>query len=356
MLDYPKDDPKTRRSKTRLPQRPLRLPEFASSGILIFLIFLLALGAQAQTCLSAPDMGAPTRAALEAAAQRYFEMSTHADTTGLKQNSIPMVSANFAAVDAAVKENQSALAGAHGTLRPTFLLNAEGPSPLPRAEFLCGVFGRTGQTPESAVFVLNNLPAGQYAIAILDVTGGSEPRTLTLVLQQVDKDWKLAGYYVRSPEAGGHDAAWFAQRARDFKAKSQIHNAWLYYREAIALSSPVDFMSTLTSDKLYDESEAVQPGDVPESGRSLDLTAAGKTWHWTEFFLRPVGDDFDVEIKYESPDISNTQSTFQTNLQLIKAVITKFPELRGAFAGVVARAVDPTGHDYGSMLPMKEIK
>jgi hypothetical protein len=41
---------------------------------------------------------------------------------------------------------------------------------------------------------------------------------------------------------------------------------------------------------------------------------------------------------------------------VIKALVAKFPELREAFAGAVARAVDPSGHDYGTLLAMKDVK
>ena len=61
-------------------------------------------------------------------------------------------------------------------------------------------------------------------------------------------------------------------------------------------------------------------------------------------------------VKYDSPDVSNTAKTFQENKTVIQALIAKFPEFRDAFDGVVARAVEPSGHDYGSLLPMKEIK
>jgi hypothetical protein len=312
--------------------------------------------AQAQSCLSAPDMEAALRKALETTAQKYFEMSERGDTAALQQNSIALISANFGGVESAVKENQAAFTGAHATVRPPFLLTADGVEPLARAEFLCGVFGPSGQTSQSAVFVLPNLPPGKYGVTILDVGGGKEPRTLTMVLQQVGTDWKLAGYFVRSPQVNGHDGVWFQQRTRDFKSKGETHNAWLYYREAIAIISPVDFMSTLASDRLYDETQAAQPSDMPANGNTVDLNAGGKTYRLTEIFPLAVGDDLDVVVKYSSPDISNTQKTFQDNMQVIKALVTKFPELRSAFAGVVARAVDPSGHDYGSMLPMKDIK
>jgi hypothetical protein len=249
-----------------------------------------------------------------------------------------------------------AVAGAQATARPPFLLTADGQQPLARAEFLCGVFGKAGQTKESAVFVLNNLPPGKYGVTILDVTGGKGAMTLTLILQQVGVDWKLAGFFPRSSQAAGHDAAWFLQRARDFKAKSQNHNAWLYFREAIALSTPVDFMSTLATDNLYDEFQALQPADVPANGNTADLSAGGKTYHLIEIFPLAVGDDLEVVVKYQAADISNTGNAFQENTAVIKALLAKFPELRGAFASVVARAVDPAGRDYGTLLAMKDIK
>lgn len=312
--------------------------------------------AHSQTCLSAADMDATVRTALETAARRYFEMSARGDAAGLRQNSIPLVAANFDGVETALKENQAAFTGAHIAVRPPFLLTADGPEPMARAEFLCGVFGKIGQTADSAVFILHNLPPGKYGVTVLDVSGGQEPRTLTLVLQQVGSDWKLAGYYARSTRACGHDGPWFVQRARDFKAKSQNHNAWLYYREAIALTAPVDFMSTLATDKLYDEAQLVLPTDVPTNESAVDLSAAGKVYRWTEIYPLAVGNDLDVVVKYSAADISNTQKTFQENMVVIKAVVAKLPEFRDGFAGVVARAVDPSGHDYGSMLPMKDIK
>ena len=319
--------------------------------------FLPFAAAHAQTCLEAADMTVPLRSSIEFAAQRYFDMSARGDTASLRQNSIPTLASNFGGVEAAVKENAEAFHGARALARPPFLLTAEGAEALPRAEFLCGVFGATGQTAQSAVFVFNNLPPGKYAVVILDVNGGKEGRTLTLILQQEGADWKLGGYYARPTTAAGHNGNWYAEKARDYKKKSQNHNAWLYFRESIALGSPADFMSTLNSDKLYDETQSVQPTDMPANGNTIDLSAPGShSYRMTEIFPLAVGDDLDVVVKYASTDISNTQKTFQDNMSVIKALVAKFPELREAFNGVVARAVAPSGQDYGSMLPMKEIK
>jgi hypothetical protein len=315
-----------------------------------------ASSAYAQTCQSAADMDASVRSALETTAKRYFDLSARGDTAALRQNSIAAVSASFAGIEAAVKENQAAFTGAKATVRPPFLLTADGPEPLARAEFLCGVFGKSGQTKDSAVFILANLPPGRYGVTILDVNSGRDARTLTLVLQQVGAEWKLAGFYAKSSQAIGHDAAWFTQRARDFKSKAQNHNAWLYYREAMALLAPVDFMSTLSTDKLYDESQTAQPADLPAHGNTVEMTVGGKSYRLTDVFPLAVGDDLDVVVKYQAADVSDTGRAFQENTAVIKALVAKYPEFREAFAGVVARAVEPSGRDYGTLLAMKEIK
>jgi hypothetical protein len=70
-----------------------------------------------------------------------------------------------------------------------------------------------------------------------------------------------------------------------------------------------------------------------------------------------VWTDLDLIVKYQAAtDLSNTAAAFQDNLAVIKAVVARYPELRDAFAGVVARAVDSSGRDYGSLLAIKDVK
>jgi hypothetical protein len=309
----------------------------------------------AQSCLSADDMDAATRGALTTVAKRYFDMASQGDATSLRQNSIPSVAGNFSGIETAIKDNQEALAGSQGTPRPPFLLKVEGSAPVERAEFLCGVFGSRGQTANSAVFVLSSLPAGDYGIVTLDARSSKGDHTVSFILQRMGTDWKLGGLYVKPAQIGGHDGNWFAERARAFKAKGQLHNAWFYFMQARDLLSPVPFMSTLTTDKLYDESQAAKPPDLPSDG-AQDLVSGGKTYKLTAMFPLTVGKDFDLVVKYQAADVSNTGQTFQENMTVIKALVSKYPEFREAFDGVVARAVEPSGKDYGSLMPMKDIK
>jgi hypothetical protein len=310
----------------------------------------------AQTCQSGTDMDEPVRTALKTTAKRYFDMAARGDSSTLQQNSIASVAANFSGIETAVKDNQTAFAGAQATFRPPYLLTVDGTAPAERAEFLCGVFGKSGQTADSAVFVFHNLPPAKYGVAIVDAKGSQGTRTLTLVLQQAGADWKLAGFYARAMQLNGHDGAWFAQHAGDFKAKGQNRNAWLYYHEASVLSTPVDFMSTLATDRLYDQMQAVVPSDLPVNGKTVELSAGTKTYQLTDIFPLAVGQDLDVVVKYQAADVSNTAQTYQENMTVTKALVAKFPEFREAFAGVVVRAVEPSGRDYGSLMAMKDIK
>jgi hypothetical protein len=302
-------------------------------------------------------MDAPTRSALQAAANRYFDMVARGDAASVKQNSIPAVASNFGGIEGTIKENQANFVGAHATARPPFLLKVEGTAPLPKAEFLCGIFGAGGQTTNSAEFVIPNLPPGSYGVVTLDVPAQKSSYTVSFVLQQQGSDWKVGNLFVVPTQIAGHDSNWFIERARAFKAKGQNHNAWLYFIEGRQLVVPVPFMYTQLTDKLYDEAQSVKPADFPLDGNTADLTAAGgKTYKLTAIFPLAVGQDFDLVVKHQSADVSNTGQTFQENMAVMKALVTKFPEVRDAFEGIVARAVEPSGKDYGSLMPMKDIK
>lgn len=324
----------------------------------LFLIAALTFSSPglAESCRSGNELDDATRSALAAAALHDFALVTKGDAASLRQSAIPSLANDFSGIENTVKRNQAALAGSKATPRPPFLLEAEGASPIPHAEFYCGVFGKSGQTSDSAVFYLNNLPPGRYGMVILDVAAAKGSYTVSLILQQQGSDWKLGNLFVHAAQVGGHDSAWYVARAHDYQSKGQVHNASLYYLVAISLASPVSFMSTAATDKLYDDLQKIQPADFPSGGKTADLSAAGATYKLIGLFPDFVGNDLDLIVRYEIKDIANTTLAYQTNLAVMKALLTKFPELRDAFAAVVARAVDPTGHDYGTMLPMKDIK
>jgi hypothetical protein len=335
-------------SGARLPLAPL------------FALALLALCPAitfAQTnCETSGDMDAATETALTNTALRYYNLIAKGDTNTLRQNSIPALAADFSGIAGTITANQSAIAAASPSARPPFLLTAQGSAAIPRAEFFCGVFGRNGQTSNSAAFYLNGLASGKYGVVIIDAPSSKGVYTVSEILQQEGSDWKLGGLYIKDARFNGHDSDWFIAQAQAFQKKGEMHNAWLYYVVARSLISPLPFMSTAATDKLYDDSQKVQPADFPEDGKTADLPAGAMTYKLTALFPEVVGNDLDLIVKYQVPSVADSNQTYQSNVAVMKALVAKYPELRDAFASVVARAVDPAGHDYGTMLAMKEIK
>jgi hypothetical protein len=219
------------------------------------------------------------------------------------------------------------------------------------------VFNRNGQTPNSAAFYFYGLPPGKYAVVLIDANSPKGKTMFSEVLQQAGDQWKFAGLYVKPAQVAGHDSDWFLAQARQYKTKGQLHNSWFCYRMAISLISPMlNQMSTLATDKLYDEAQSVRPTDLPANDKPVDLTEGGTTYKVTEIFPQPLGNDLDLIVKYQSTNVSNGNLAYQDNVNVIKALVTKFPEVRDAFSAVVARAVDTSGRDYGTLLAMKDIK
>jgi len=319
-----------------------------------FSVFALSPLSRAQSCQTSSDMEAAPRAALTAAGQRYFDMAAKGDVASLRQNAIPSLASDFSGIETTVKDRQQDLAGAQATVKSVFLL--DGTTPVAHAEFYCGVFGKNGQTAGSAVFYLDNLPAGKYGVALLDAASAKGRIMVSLILQQTGTDWKLGGLYMKAAQVAAHDSDWFVARAREYKTKGQMHNAYFFYAQARSLISPLPFMSTLATDKLYDESQTAQPADIPANGKTVDLTAGTATYKLTAIFPEVVGSDLDLIVKYQAANIADTNLTYQNNVAVIKALVAKYPELRDAFAGIVARAVDPSGRDYGTLLAMKDVK
>jgi|SRR5579864_1811393 len=325
------------------------------SGLSLALALLAAPALHAEQCYNANDMDSATRANMERAATQYFNDFASGNTADLQRNSNASLSANFAGVQAAVSQNQPILSGAQATTRATYLLETGGTGTLDRAEFLCGIWG----TPQFVSFDLTNLPAGRYGLVIEDVKTAKQPYYASFIVQQEQTNgpWKLAGFPPPVPaEVLGHDAPWYLTKAREYKSKGQAHNAYFYYQQARALVAPVSFMSDTPLVKLDREAQQTVPADLPVKGPVALAAGNGKSYSVTQIFPVVVDNGMDLVVKYSLPDISDTSKTFADNNAVIKTIVDTHPEYRETFQGVVARAVDPAGHDYGTLLAMKDIK
>src|SRR5271165_6235696 len=283
---------------------------FSNIAFSFVLAIAFAATCAAQSCSTGPDLDAATQGAIEAAAHQYYDMSARGDVAGLKANSIPAITGDFSSIEQAVVTNRPFLAGGQPTVSGTYLLDAsQAKANLSRADFYCGIYN----SADRVAFSIPNLPPGRYAIVIQKING-KDPITLTLILQNMGNAWKLAGYYPRLDAIGGHDGQWFLSKAREYKAKGQAHNAWLYYLTAWDLMAPVNFMSTPQLDKVADEMQAARPSDLPGNGPSMSLSANGKVFKVSEVTAVPIDDRLYVRIVYLTPDAANARLANQDNL------------------------------------------
>src|SRR5713101_5119386 len=313
----------------------LRLLSFAA--LLLTCVGLFVSAASAELCNTVNDMDAATRSALEHAALQFGDAVVRGDAASLRQNAIASLASNFAGAEALVNESKPVLAGAQASVRATYLLDATGGPPvLEHAEFLCGIWG----TPQFVSFTLDSLPAGKYGLVIEDVKTPKGPYLLSFILQQEGTAWKLAGFPPPKPsQLQGHDASWYLTKAREFKAKGEIHNAWFYYQEARELVMPVSFIIFTPLIKLDKEAQQSVPSDLPLTGPVNLVAANGKTYKVTDIFSVAADNAMDLVVKYSLPDVSNTAQTFQENTNVIKTIAAKYPEYRETFAEIVEPAV-----------------
>lgn len=320
----------------------------------LILVLTFAATAVAETCSTAGDMDPATRSAIESAARQYFQYAASGDSASLQQASISSVASNFGGIQRAVADNRQNFSAAQPSIYSTYLLEADGTAALERAEFFCGVFN----SKDRLGFSIPNLPPGKYALVIQDANTPQGPYWLSLILQQDAGRWKLAGFYPKARRVGEHGPGWFLTQARSYRAKGETRNAYMYYVMARELALPVPFMTTRPVEKLDNEAQSVVPRDLPGENPTPLTAMNGKTFQLLQVFPVAVGNGLNLVVKYRAlADVSNTRESFDNNMALIKAIVAKYPEYRNAFAGVVVRAVDPaTGNDYGSLLPMQDIK
>ena len=321
------------------------------------ILVALMLDARAESCQLAPEMDANMKQQLRTAAVQYFGYVAADNVQAVAQNSIPDIANNTQGLTQLLQANAKDLAGASAEPRSTFFLDATGGDQvLQNAQFYCGVFNPSNDTKIG--FSLNNLPAGKYGLVILDVKNSLKPYFYSFLLKQEPNAWKIAALFPRNRTIAGHDAQWYWSQARNYKAQGKTHNAWFYYLIAREIASPLPFIGTTKLDSFYDEVNKSEPTDLPEKSPVTLTGPNGKQFQVTSIFVVP--DDkqpiLNLVMKYNTADISDTAKTFIDNKDAMKALLTKYPELREPFQNLVARAVAPSGQDFGSMLPMKDIQ
>ena len=320
-------------------------------------LIAMMLDARAESCQLSTEMDAGVKQQLRNAATQYYGFVAAGNTQAVLQNAIPEIANNAEAVNGLLQGTAQDLAGSIAEPRSTFLLDATGGDPtLASAQFYCGIANQGGLG--NIGFSLQNLPAGKYGLVIMDVKNSKQPYFYTFLLKEDAGAWKIANLFPRNRQIAGHDAQWYWQQARDFKSQGKDHNAWFYYLIAQEIAVPVPFVGTPKLDSFRDEVQKAQPADLPEKNPVMIQDKTGKQFQVTSLFVVPDNKEniLNLVVKYNAADISDTGKVFMDNKAAMQALLAKYPEFREPFANVVARAVAPSGQDFGTMLPMKDIQ
>lgn len=321
---------------------------------LFVLLLCIPSFAAAESCLTTGDMDPATKGAIESAARQMYAYTAAGDVASLRTNAIPSLAGNFGGIERTVIGNKDAFAGTQPNVYSTYILDATGGPATIDAMFVCGVYN----SADRIQFSIPNLPAAKYALVIMEANGPKGPYWLSVILQQMGNGWKLGGFYPKPRKVGDKGAGWYLTQARDYRAKGELHNAYFYYVTARDLALPVSFMITRPVEKLDGEAQPIVPKDLPGDSPMTLAAPSGKTYQITQLFPVQVGDGMNLVIKYKAlADVSDTRTSFANNMDLIKAFAQKYPEYKSAFAGYVARAVDPaSGADYGTVLGMNDVR
>lgn len=318
----------------------------------VLLVVAAALPAWSQTCQGRQEMPADNRTSMEAAAQQVFDQASRGDVNTLKTNAVPSLQSNFNGIAAAVTDNKDAFAGAKAQLRTSFLLDT-GTTASPDGAYYCGVYGSRGSSSGAAQFSFPGLDVGKkYAVVIQDFIGNKGPYALTSIFEDLG-GWKLAGMQVRPESALGHDGIWYLKQARDYKTKGQAHNAWFYYATSWELLAPIPAMNTALLGNILEESNGIQPRDIPADGKPVAYAANGKTYTITDMSTFKTDKNFDLSIKYSVPSTSDFNATQADARGLANAMVAQYPELKDAFNNIWVHAVDTNGGDVVGLVKLK---
>ena len=76
----------------------------------------------------------------------------------------------------------------------------------------------------------------------------------------------------------------------------------------------------------------VGPLMFPADGKNADLSVPRRiTYKLAEIFPDAVENDLYLHVKYQSADASNPNLAFQNNVAIMKALVAKYPEIKGRF-------------------------
>ena len=116
----------------------------------------------------------------------------------------------------------------------------------------------------------------------------------------------------------------------------------------------MDFLSSPNLEKLHKEAQTVRPAEMP--GQSpMTLKAGGQSFEITSMRTDSSLGGLDLVINYNTKDVSDPVATHAQIVELMKAMLAQYPQLRQAFHGLWVYAHAANQNPYAIELPMNQI-
>ncbi|ADV82582.1 hypothetical protein [Terriglobus saanensis] len=308
--------------------------------LLLILIASTTRNLRADGCTTQSTMPVTVRDGIASAALGLTQKVESGAIAQIRAQTIPQYATDFGGIEAAVHTASPHLAGAKFSVESVWLLDATNLKPsadgaLPDGQFFCTLNRSAAQVS----FLIPALPAGRYAFALVNSAAAS-PWQMAFILQEIAGAWRLAGFFPRATTAGGHDGLWYWTAARQFAAKKQSMNAWIYFQQASALLRPVSFFSSNHLDQLNEEMAKAAPSALSQ-GISNDVPLALKGASGTDLRITSIGTDdslgtqpVDLALHFKVDAALDATAGRARNREAAMAFVHAYPEVRDTFHGV----------------------
>ena len=112
-------------------------------------------------------------------------------------------------------------------------------------------------------------------------------------------------------------------------------------------------MDTKLLSKIIQESNSIQPKDVPVGDKPVSFSANGKTYSMIDMSIFRTETAFDLSIRYSVASTSDSNAAQADARALGNAFVAQYPELKEAFNRVQVHAVDDNGGDVVGLVDLK---
>lgn len=315
-------------------------------------VLLAPLSVFATTCTSQAELSTQDRELLASTTLRLAGAVAQQDAATLQSMLLPSEASSWPGIHSAADQATPLLAGGQLQIRNLYLLDASMLTAPANTDFFCA--DKSGAL--DVTISMPSLPAGKYAVALVDANGAKLAGQLGLILGQDGSSqnglWKLGGLSAHQGVFDGHDGVWYWSRGRAL-AHTDPWSAWYSYEAAHYLLIPIDFLSSPNLEKLRQEQAQITPS--PAKAFPLSLAQGDRTWKIDAVILNPALHELDLAVEYESTGVTDPAAQRTEATSVLSTLLKAQPGLRANFHGLWAIAVNNGQHTPVMELPMAQI-